>query len=194
MKKKIIIALLIAFMIVFGVSACALLSADEDSFAGASVIPSAEPVESPYRAAVSLSETKIREQKEEPKATEAEGDWYTVTTESDPLNLREEPRQDAALCGQIPRGGFVYITEKEGIWGLTLYDGVTGWLNLSYCQSGQVEVSPEVSEEATVTVYVTNTGECYHRGGCSYLYSKIPISLADAKGSYRPCSRCHPPQ
>ncbi len=117
-----------------------------------------------------------------------------VTTESDPLNLREEPRQDAALCGQIPRGGFVYITEKEGIWGLTLYDGVTGWLNLSYCQSGQVEVSPEVSEEATVTVYVTNTGECYHRGGCSYLHSKIPISLTDAKGSYRPCSRCHPPQ
>lgn len=194
MKKKSIIALLIAFVFVFGISAYALLSADKDSSAGVSVVPSEEPVESAYRGAVSLSEKKIREQMEEPKADQTEGNWYTVTTESDPLNLREEPRQDSAVCGRVPRGGFVYVTEKEGVWGLTLYDGVTGWLNLSYCQSGQVEVSPEVSEEATVTVYVTNTGECYHRGGCSYLHSKIPISLADAKGSYRPCSRCHPPQ
>lgn len=42
------------------------------------------------------------------------------------------------------------------------------------------------------TVYITNTGEKYHRSGCQYLrQSKIAISLDDAinKG-YTACSRC----
>jgi len=43
-------------------------------------------------------------------------------------------------------------------------------------------------------VYVTETGECYHLGGCQYLsHSKIPISLKDAKAGYRACSVCKPP-
>lgn len=44
-------------------------------------------------------------------------------------------------------------------------------------------------------VYKTKTGKKYHRAGCSSLRkSKIPISLADAKKQYSPCSRCNPPQ
>jgi competence protein ComEC len=44
-------------------------------------------------------------------------------------------------------------------------------------------------------VYITETGDCYHRGNCRYLsHSKIPISLKDAKAQgYRPCSVCDPP-
>ncbi len=47
-----------------------------------------------------------------------------------------------------------------------------------------------------VGVYITNTGDCYHRGSCSSLRkSKTLISLAEAKRrGYRPCKRCHPPQ
>ncbi|HUV05808.1 MAG TPA: hypothetical protein VMX94_11955 [Armatimonadota bacterium] len=46
-----------------------------------------------------------------------------------------------------------------------------------------------------VTVYITDTGECYHRASCSSLqYSKHPISLKDAREQYRPCSRCRPPE
>lgn len=46
-----------------------------------------------------------------------------------------------------------------------------------------------------VTVYITNTGECYHRDGCSYLKSRIPTSLENAVNrGYRACSRCHPPR
>ena len=46
-----------------------------------------------------------------------------------------------------------------------------------------------------IVVYVTRTGECYHRGSCSSLRrSKIPMSLKDAKQRYRPCSRCSPPR
>lgn len=46
------------------------------------------------------------------------------------------------------------------------------------------------------TVYITATGECYHRSGCRYLSkSRIAIRLKDAKAQgYRPCSVCDPPQ
>ncbi|MDO8886687.1 thermonuclease family protein [Candidatus Oleimmundimicrobium sp.] len=55
---------------------------------------------------------------------------------------------------------------------------------------------PKEEEKKEVTVYITNTGECYHRSGCSSLSkSCIPISLNDAKAKgYRPCKRCNPPQ
>jgi cytoskeletal protein RodZ len=52
------------------------------------------------------------------------------------------------------------------------------------------------TENKSVTVYVTKTGEKYHSDGCSSLSkSKIPMSLSDARASgYTPCSKCNPPQ
>lgn len=52
------------------------------------------------------------------------------------------------------------------------------------------------SQAQDVIVYVTATGEKYHRAGCSSLSkSKIPISLSEAIAQgYTPCSRCDPPQ
>ena len=48
---------------------------------------------------------------------------------------------------------------------------------------------------SSTTVYVTRTGECYHRGNCGYLRkSKIPMNLSQAKKRYRPCSKCSPPR
>ncbi len=46
------------------------------------------------------------------------------------------------------------------------------------------------------TVYVTNTGEKYHRGSCRYLAkSKITIELTDAiNQGYGACKVCAPPQ
>jgi len=56
----------------------------------------------------------------------------------------------------------------------------------------------EEPQQATpsVTVYITKTGEKYHRDGCQYLAkSKIAINLEDAKArGYGPCSKCKPPQ
>lgn len=53
----------------------------------------------------------------------------------------------------------------------------------------------EDSIEGTV-VYITETGEKYHREHCQYLSrSKIPISLEDALSQgYERCSRCKPPR
>ena len=52
----------------------------------------------------------------------------------------------------------------------------------------------EVVDVAEETVYVTKTGEKYHRGSCGYLSkSKRAIGLSDAKAAgYTPCSRCKP--
>ena len=44
------------------------------------------------------------------------------------------------------------------------------------------------------TVYVTDTGDCYHEEWCSYLKSKHPVTLQQAiNQGYRPCSYCNPP-
>lgn len=53
---------------------------------------------------------------------------------------------------------------------------------------------PAPPEKQSVTVYGTKTGSKYHRAGCSYLKSSIPMSLEDAKRKgLSPCSRCNPP-
>lgn len=55
-------------------------------------------------------------------------------------------------------------------------------------------LSPDPTEPIGTVVYVTKTGEKYHKGNCRYLsMSKIEISLEDAvKIGYEPCSVCKP--
>jgi micrococcal nuclease len=55
--------------------------------------------------------------------------------------------------------------------------------------------SPAAGQTGDTVVYVTNTGEKYHREHCRSLRrSKIPLSLADAvKSGYEPCGICDPP-
>lgn len=53
---------------------------------------------------------------------------------------------------------------------------------------------PPVVAPASVTVHVTRTGAKYHRAGCRYLKSDIPMELKEAiKRGYTPCSVCCPP-
>ncbi len=49
-------------------------------------------------------------------------------------------------------------------------------------------------DEKTEIVYITKTGEKYHRAGCRYLSkSQIAIELDDAVArGYEPCSVCKP--
>lgn len=59
----------------------------------------------------------------------------------------------------------------------------------------KVTQPPAQPQPQDVTVYVTKTGEKYHRAGCQYLSkSPIPMKLSSAKLSYGPCSVCRPPQ
>jgi hypothetical protein len=51
-------------------------------------------------------------------------------------------------------------------------------------------------DPAKITVYITRTGEKYHRDGCRYLSrSRIATTLKDAVANgYGPCSVCKPPR
>ena len=57
------------------------------------------------------------------------------------------------------------------------------------------EVEPPITDDK-VEVYVTKSGEKYHRDSCSSLRkSKIAISLKEAKKKgYEPCKICNPPR
>jgi micrococcal nuclease len=56
------------------------------------------------------------------------------------------------------------------------------------------KTAADEADARTVTVYVTRTGEKYHRAGCRYLArSQIPLALAEAAKRYGPCSVCRPP-
>lgn len=55
-------------------------------------------------------------------------------------------------------------------------------------------IQANAEDWTTYTVHVTRTGSKYHRAGCSYLKSDIPINILDAVNQgYTPCSRCNPP-
>jgi len=56
--------------------------------------------------------------------------------------------------------------------------------------------TPPTPSGEEVTVYITRTGEKYHREGCRSLSkSCIPISLSEAKArGYEPCKVCKPPR
>lgn len=55
-----------------------------------------------------------------------------------------------------------------------------------------IATSSNNQDSTSATVYVTRTGSKYHRLGCSYLKSCIPISLSKAiQQGYTPCSKCY---
>jgi biopolymer transport protein ExbD len=51
------------------------------------------------------------------------------------------------------------------------------------------------TDKREITVYVTRTGQKYHRGSCRHLArSKFPMPLSEAKRAYDPCKVCSPPR
>lgn len=72
---------------------------------------------------------------------------------------------------------------------------LVGIIILSGCSSDAPVKQVDASVSDEVTVYVTDTGEKYHRADCNYLISSNPITLSRAiKFGYTPCSRCNPPR
>jgi competence protein ComEC len=120
---------------------------------------------------------------------------------------------------RLRRGGArVFTTQKSGAITLTVTRG--GVLRWHFARSG-VPITRGISRGSSsssggvsggtaataagaaagsagggATVYVTNTGECYHRRDCRYLSSsRIPTTLSRAEADgYRPCSVCDPPR
>lgn len=102
------------------------------------------------------------------------------------------------LTALTEAGVAYYRTDKVGTIEIAS-DGTAMHVQSQYPEGAQLEqptAPPEVegkAEEATEYVYVTKTGEKYHRAGCIYLReSKIRISIEEAKKKYSPCSVCLP--
>ena len=65
----------------------------------------------------------------------------------------------------------------------------------TYVVSEETIPDNNLTTESVEVVYITNTGECYHRGTCSYLKSKIETTKEKAQTmGLRACSRCRPPE
>ena len=108
-------------------------------------------------------------------------------------------------------GARIYTTQRNGTVTLTIRpDGTTAWRFTkssrplfkvrSRAASGGgagvvVKANGASAGGGSGAVFITRTGECYHRAGCRYLsHSRIRISLAEAKArGYRPCKVCRPP-
>lgn len=63
------------------------------------------------------------------------------------------------------------------------------------CNSDQDQTQTTTTQTAnSTTVYITETGECYHLATCRCLSkSKIAKDLDYASKHYRPCQICSPP-
>jgi hypothetical protein len=60
--------------------------------------------------------------------------------------------------------------------------------------AGPSALAAAAASDTNTTVYVTRTGEKYHRAGCrSLARSQIPMSLSDAAARYGACAICKPP-
>ena len=117
----------------------------------------------------------------------------------------------AATVGRLLAAGVrLYTTWKNG--DVTFAVSASGAMSVSFTRSRAAVTSTSDarggagsgaststsggsgSASGGTIVYVTRTGECYHRSGCRYLSSsRIPITLREAREKYRPCSVCKPP-
>lgn len=110
---------------------------------------------------------------------------------------------DETDFGNDDKAANLAVSDHRPVWAVFRIDGSDSpSMPLMSSEVGVQDVVSSVQELPTadetsqrVTVYVTKTGKKYHLEICSSLRrSKIPISLADAKQGYGPCSRCNPPQ
>ena len=77
---------------------------------------------------------------------------YTITTNTDPLNMRQGPGSSETVLTQVPKGTVVNITAISGDWGYCSYNGYSGWVSLAYCTYyGAAPSEPETTGTYTLT-------------------------------------------
>ena len=67
-------------------------------------------------------------------------------------------------------------------------------LVLSGCEKNLKSDIVSYDKAENIIVYITDTGECYHKSDCYNLRkSKIKITLDEAVEQYKACHNCYPP-
>ena len=115
------------------------------------------------------------------------------------LNRSGIDKFDETDFGNNDKAASLAVSDHRPVWAVFSItqddDGSDEGGSASVLVQTSKSTDPEPQPLEDVTVYVTRTGKKYHRDGCSSLRrSKIPISLAEAKQQYGPCSRCNPPR
>lgn len=141
---------------------------------------------------LSLEDYDYTEYSEDDTEDEPESIPYYVTTETDPLNMRDYPRQESAIIGQIPNGADISVDSEYGNWGHTYWNGVDGWVNLDYCTPGN-NPNPTVISLDTM-VYFTENGKRFHLLSCPHIkgHDVITTSIYYAYEEHgrTPCQTC----
>ena len=61
------------------------------------------------------------------------GDWATIATKSDPLNLRSSPSTSSSIITSIPKGSSVYVNyEYDSTWCYITWESYTGYVMTQY--------------------------------------------------------------
>ena len=106
-------------------------------------------------------------------------------------NVRATPSVDGEIVAQLPPGAEVEVGTVAHNWASVLRGGT----ELGHVWLPLLEEAPP-SEEQTTMVYITRTGEKYHREGCRHLRSsKFARTLEEALDeNYEACKVCRPPK
>ncbi len=74
--------------------------------------------------------------------TEKAKGYYRITSD-DGLRLRDESNTESTIHAVIPYNTIVKVTETDGFWGKTVYEGKTGWIFLEYTTFySKLEINP----------------------------------------------------
>lgn len=106
----------------------------------------------------------------EPTTANYETGTYTVNASN--LNIREGAGTGYAIIGTLDTGDEINVTEVSGDWGKFTEDGITGWVNLYYCEAGS---APDETDTTTTTgtEYTVSASSLNVRSGAGTAYSSI---------------------
>ena len=135
----------------------------------------------------------------------------TAPAQSVPAPAQTAPAPDAAIAAVFEAAGWTLYAPTDATLlqngiaaGLIGFDGARYWASpvFTAALAGQTVPAPQQQEAPQVTadkpqektVYITATGNKYHRASCRYLEkSKISIDLSDALAAgYGACKVCRP--
>ena len=77
-------------------------------------------------------------------SVQGNGEYYVVAVgKNNRLSLRSAPNDDAEKLDRINNGTRLLITEIQGNWGKTTYNGKTGWVCIHNSEDGDVYLQKE---------------------------------------------------
>lgn len=77
-------------------------------------------------------------------SVQSNGEYYIVAVgKNNRLSLRSSPNDDSAKLDRINNGTRLLITEVQGNWGKTTYNGKTGWVCIQNSEDGDVYLQKE---------------------------------------------------